>query len=47
MEIKGRIAEIDALCRDFLLVGTIDDSEDVNAFMSSLTIMVLRLTAQM
>ena len=37
MEIKGRIAEIDALCRDFLLVGTIDDSEDVTAFMSSLT----------
>ena len=37
MEIKGRIAEIDALCRDFLLVGTIDDSEDVSAFMSSLT----------
>ena len=37
MEIKGRIAEIDALCRDFLLVGTIDDSEDVRAFMSSLT----------
>ena len=37
MEIKGRIAEIDALCRDFLLVGTIDDSEDVSAFLSSLT----------
>lgn len=37
MEIKGRIAEIDALCRDFLLVGTIDDSEDVTAFLSSLT----------
>lgn len=37
MEIKGRIAEIDALCRDFLLVGTIDDSEDVSAFLSSLS----------
>ena len=36
MEIKGRIAEIDALCRDFLLVGTIDDSEDVGAFLASL-----------
>ena len=37
MEIKGRIAEIDALCRDFLLVGKVEDSEDVNAFISSLT----------
>ena len=37
MEIKGRIAEIDALCRDFLLVGKVEDSDDVNAFISSLT----------
>ncbi len=37
MEIKGRIAEIDALCRDFLLVGTVEDSEDVASFLSSLS----------
>ena len=37
MEIKGRIAEIDALCRDFLVVGKIDDREDVEAFLASLT----------
>ena len=37
MEIKGRIAEIDALCRDFLVVGKIDDREDVGAFLASLT----------
>ena len=37
MEIKGRIAEIDALCRDFLVVGKIDDREDVDAFLASLT----------
>ncbi|NCF96520.1 MAG: hypothetical protein GWP21_01240 [Euryarchaeota archaeon] len=36
IEIEGRTAEIDALCRDYLLVGSIDDSEDVNAFISSL-----------
>ena len=37
MEIKGRIAEIGALCRDFLVVGKIDDREDVDAFLASLT----------
>ena len=37
IEIEGRSAEIDALCRDFLLVGSISDSEDVNAFISSLS----------
>ena len=36
IEIEGRTAEIDALCRDYLLVGSIEDSEDVNAFISSL-----------
>jgi hypothetical protein len=36
IEIEGRTAEIDALCRDYLLVGSIDDTEDVNAFISSL-----------
>ena len=36
IEIEGRTAEIDALCRDYLLVGSVDDSEDVNAFISSL-----------
>ena len=30
------VVEIDALCRDYLLVGSIEDSEDVNAFISSL-----------
>ena len=37
IEIEDRVAEIDALCRDFLLVGSINDSEDVNAFISSLS----------
>ena len=37
IEIEGRTAEIDALCRDYLLVGSISDSEDVNAFISSLS----------
>ena len=36
IEIEGRTAEIDALCRDYLLVGSIEDSEDVDAFISSL-----------
>ena len=35
-EIEGRSAEIDAMCRDFLLVGSVND-EDVNAFISSLS----------
>ena len=30
IEIEGRTAEIDALCRDFLLVGSVNDTEDVN-----------------
>ena len=29
IEIEGRSAEIDALCRDFLLVGSVNDDEDV------------------
>ena len=37
IEIEGRSAEIDALCRDFLLVGSVSDTEDVNAFISSLS----------
>ncbi len=37
IEIEDRVAEIDALCRDFLLVGSINDTEDVNAFVSSLS----------
>ncbi len=37
IEIEGRSAEIDALCRDFLLVGSVNDDEDVNAFVSSLS----------
>ena len=37
MEMEGRIAEIDALCRDYLLVGDISDHEDVEAFISSLS----------
>ena len=36
-ELEDRIAEIDSLCRDFLLVGTVDDEEDVRAFVSSLS----------
>ena len=36
-ELEDRIAEIDSLCRDFLLVGTVDDEEDVRAFISSLS----------
>jgi len=37
IEIEGRTAEIDALCRDFLLVGSVNDTEDVDAFISSLS----------
>ena len=37
IEIEGRTAEIDALCRDFLLVGSVNDTEDVNAFITSLS----------
>ena len=37
IEIEGRSAEIDALCRDFLLVGSVNDTEDVHAFISSLS----------
>ena len=36
MEIESRTAEIDALCRDYLMVGSITDSVDVDAFISSL-----------
>ena len=36
IEIEGRVAEVDALCREFLLVGSIHDNEDVDAFISSL-----------
>jgi hypothetical protein len=35
--IEGRVAEIDALCRDYLLVGSVNDNEDVDAFISSLS----------
>ena len=37
IEIEGRTAEIDALCRDFLLVGSVNDAEDVEAFIASLS----------
>ena len=37
MEVEGRVAEIDALCREFLLVGSVHDDEDVLAFISSLS----------
>tara|TARA_B100000609_G_C17219201_1_gene438768 strand:- start:1786 stop:3468 length:1683 start_codon:yes stop_codon:yes gene_type:complete len=37
MEMESRMAEIDALCRDFLVVGSIHDSQDVAAFISSLS----------
>ena len=37
MEMESRMAEIDALCRDFLVVGSIHDSQDVSAFISSLS----------
>ena len=30
MELEDRTAEIDALCRDFLLVGSVSDIDDVN-----------------
>jgi len=36
MEIEARVAEVDAQCREFLLVGSIHDREDVEAFISSL-----------
>ena len=36
IEIESRTAEIDALCRDYLMVGSITDSDDVEAFISSL-----------
>ena len=38
IEIEGRVAEVDALCREFLLVGSIHDNEDVDAFISSLNV---------
>ena len=37
IEVEGRVAEIDALCREFLLVGSVHDDEDVLAFISSLS----------
>ena len=37
IEVEGRVAEIDALCREFLLVGSVHDDEDVSAFISSLS----------
>ena len=37
MELEDRTAEIDALCRDFLLVGSVSDIDDVNAFISNLS----------
>ena len=37
MELEDRTAEIDALCRDFLLVGSVSDIDDVDAFISSLS----------
>ncbi|MDP6869244.1 MAG: hypothetical protein QGI21_00515 [Candidatus Poseidoniaceae archaeon] len=37
LAIEKRQAEVDALCRDFLLVGSINDSEDVTAFINSLS----------
>ena len=37
IEMESRTAEIDALCRDFLLIGSIEDLDDVNAFVLSLT----------
>ena len=36
IELQDRIAEIDSLCRDFLLVGSVIDTDDVDAFISSL-----------
>lgn len=35
VENENRAAEIDALCRDFLLVGEVTDLEDVEAFVTS------------
>ena len=35
VENENRAAEIDALCRDFLLVGEVTDLEDVEAFVAS------------
>jgi hypothetical protein len=35
VEIENRAAEVDALCRDFLIVGNISDYEDVEAFVQS------------
>ncbi len=37
IEIESRTAEIDSLCRDYLMVGSINDSDDVDAFISSLS----------
>ena len=37
LQLEDRTAEIDSLCRDFLLVGSIDDNDDVSAFISSLS----------
>lgn len=36
MEIENRVAEVDSLCRDFLVVGDVSDSDDVSAFVRSL-----------
>jgi len=36
MEIENRVAEVDSLCRDFLVVGDVSDSDDVSAFVGSL-----------
>jgi uncharacterized protein (UPF0264 family) len=36
IEIENRVAEIDSLCRDFLVVGDVSDSDDVSSFVGSL-----------
>jgi len=36
MEIENRVAEVDSLCRDFLVVGDVSDSDDVSSFVGSL-----------
>jgi len=35
VEMENRVAEVDALCRDFLVVGNVSDHEDVEAFIQS------------
>jgi len=35
VEIENRVAEVNALCRDFLVVGNISDNEDIEAFIQS------------